>query len=321
MKVYIENSDKNSNELGGKSLFCNRLAKSLRKKGVHVFSDSKIKVDVSLNVIRINHNNSKIKLLRLDGIWHDTGKNFKEKNLAIKINLQKANGVIYQSYFSEQMGNKYLGKASCPVKVICNGSDPSFYEDIKPIRIKKIIIMAISKWRPHKRLRDIIESFLLAEIKNSILVIAGDTLRSELTEKEIYKYKQNNKIKFLGHVDQKILASYLKAASASIHLCWFDSCPNSVIESIVAGIPVICNNVGGTWEIVGAAGGYVLPLDDPYDMNPVDLYHPPEINRGRIAAALIDCIRKKPKMINKNVLIDNIADQYLKFMKELLCQI
>lgn len=318
MKVYIENSDKNPNELGGKSLFCNRLAKALHTKGVQIFSDPKIKVDVSLNVIRINHSKSKVKLLRLDGIWHDTGKNFREKNLSIKRNLQKADGVVYQSCFSEKMGEKYLGKAICPVKVISNGSDSSFYENIDPIKTNKKIIMAVSKWRPHKRLRDIIESFLLAEVEDGLLVVAGNLLRSELTEKEIYDYKNNTKIKFIDHVSQKVLASYFKKASASIHLCWFDSCPNSVVESIIAGVPVICNNVGGTWEIVGPAGGYVLPLDNPYDMNPVDLYHPPKINRGRVAAALRDCIKKQPPVKKEHVLISTIADQYLQFMKELL---
>ena len=318
MKVYIENCDKNPNELGGKSLFCNRLAKALRSKGVQIFADPNVEVDVSLNVIRIKHDKSKIKLLRLDGVWHDTAKYFKHKNLAIKMNLQKADGVVYQSYFSEQMGNKYLGKAKCRVRVIANGIDPDFYKDIEPIKTKKKIVMAVSKWRPHKRIRDTIESFLLAEIKNSLLVVAGDLLRSELTEREIHKYKQNNKIKFLGHVSQSVLASYFKAASVSIHLCWFDSCPNSVIEAIITGTPVICNNVGGTWEIVEPAGGYILPLDNPYDMDPVDLYHPPEINRGRIAAALNDCIRKPPCIKNDHVLINTIADKYLQFMKELL---
>ena len=128
----------------------------------------------------------------------------------------------------------------------------------------------------------------------------------------------NPSIKFLGHVPQDVLASYLKTSIASIHLCWFDSCPNSVIESIIAGVPVISNNVGGTWEIVGPSGGYVCDVDSPYDMSPVDLYNPPQINRGRIAAALRDCVKKQPSVKKDRVLINNIADQYLQFMKELL---
>ena len=40
---------------------------------------------------------------------------------------------------------------------------------------------------PHKRLRDTIESFLLADIKNGSLVVACDLLRSGLDGKEIDK--------------------------------------------------------------------------------------------------------------------------------------
>ncbi len=318
MKVFIENSNNLPNLLGGKSLFCNRLAKALRDKNVQVFSDPSIDVDISLNVIRIKHEKSRIKLLRLDGIWHDTGKDFKRKNLSIRQNLQRADGVVYQSYFSESMGNKYLGKASCPIKVISNGSDPLFYENIKPIKTSKKLVMAVSKWRPHKRIRDIIESFLLADIPNSQLIVAGDLIRSELTNSEILSYVHSPRLKFIGHVSQEVLASYFKAAAASIHLCWFDSCPNSVVESITAEVPVISNNVGGTWELVGPSGGYVCNLDSPYDLNPVDLYHPPAINRQKVADTLIQCLKEKPTIDNKYVRIDNIADQYLKFMKELL---
>lgn len=319
MKVWIENSDKNSNQLKGKALFCNRLGTALKKKGVEVIADPSVKTDISINVIRLKHHNSKIRILRLDGVWHDTAKKFKEKNKNIAQSLHRANGVVYQSHFSRRMGDRYLGEAKVPTVVIPNGSDAYYYEKIKPAKLRqKNIVIAFSKWRPHKRLRDIIMSFMLADIQDGILIIAGDLSRSGLSKIEIESYTKHPSIHYVGNLPQKKLASFLIAAKASIHLCWFDSCPNSVVEAIVAGVPVVCNNVGGTWELVMPSGGYICAIDTPYDMRPVDLYRPPKIDKGKVAEQLIKCIKEEPKVNKEHVLIENIANQYLKFMMELI---
>lgn len=319
MKVWIENADTNPNVLKGKSLFCHRLAHCLRSRGVFVTDNPDTKADVSLNVIRIKHKNSKIKILRLDGVWHDTAKDFVQKNKTITDSLKRANGVIYQSNFSRQMCNRYLGEPKCRSAVIYNGSSPDYYEQISPVKFEcSNPVMAFSKWRPHKRLRDIIHSFLLANLSDSKLLIAGDLERSGLNPKEAHELVAMPQIEYLGMIPQPVLAPLLKGCVASIHLCWFDACPNSVVEAICAGVPVVCNNVGGTHEIVGPSGGYVCNVDSPYDLNPVDLYKPPKIDRQIVAAALRRCVKEKPKITNSHVHIQNTANMYLNFMRSLL---
>jgi len=319
MKVWIENSEQDFNVLKGKSLFCWRLAAAMRKKGIFVTGNPNIKVDVSLNVIRLKHFNSKVRVLRLDGVWHNTAQDYIKKNEALSESLHHAHGVIYQSQFSRNMCDKYLGTPKCPTKVIHNGADPEFYKRIQgTVWDCKYPVLAFSKWRPHKRLRDIINSFLIADIKDSKLYIAGLLDKCGMSQKECHSYIQMPQIEYCGMLPQNILATLLKGSFASIHLCWFDACPNSVVETICAGVPVICNNVGGTWEIVLPSGGYVCNVDSPYDMSPVDLYHPPKIDRNKIAGALIKCIKEKPKIKNNHVNINNIADDYIKFFGSLL---
>ncbi|MFX0140287.1 MAG: glycosyltransferase family 4 protein [Candidatus Hodarchaeota archaeon] len=317
MKIFIENSDKNINELKGKSLFCARLANEFRLNGIKVTGNLESKTDISLNVIKLKHKKSAKKILRLDNVWHDTAKQWEQKNRNIQESLKKADGVIYQSEFARTMCNKFLGEPDCPSIVIFNGSDPNYYKNITPIKEPyEHIFLAFSKWRPHKRLRDIIESFLLAEIPNSILIVAGHLDRSGIDKKDALKYFSKFNTRWIGMVEHSILASYLKIARASIHICWFDACPNSVVEAIVAGVPVITNNTGGTFEIVGPSGGYILYLDEPYDYKPVDLYNPPPINRNKIAEALWDCIEDPPVIDCEHVDIKNIAKQYLDFMEK-----
>ena len=318
MKIWIEKADVSPIILGGKSLFMRRLADEFRKRyDISVVSEGK--ADISLNVIGIKHNQSKKKILRLDGVWHDTRKLWRRKNKALKNSMNQADGVIYQSNFARRMCDIFLGEPKCPTKVIFNGSDPTVYDNVKSeCFFNKPVFLACSKWRPHKRLRDIIESFLLANISNSALIVVGDIANSGISKKEMSNYVYHHNIFYHGKVHQNVLISILKSVTASIHLCWFDACPNSVVEAIVAGVPVICNNTGGTWEIVGPSGGIICTVDEPYNFKPVDLYNPPSINRDCIADALIRCSEDQIQITRDHVLIKNIADQYLSFIESLL---
>jgi len=318
MKVWIETANTPYNLISGKALFMRRLADELRQRKVNVVSSGK--TDVSLNVISIKHWHSTYKIVRFDGVWHDTARNWRQKNRGMRDAIKHADGVIYQSNFARRMCNKYLGEPKCPSRVIFNGSLPSVYDEVKPASFQhKHVFIAFSKWRPHKRLRDIIESFLIANgVIKCMLIVAGDGSRSGIPAGEASNYFAHRDIEYVGSLPQNLLMPILKAATASIHLCWFDACPNSVVEALCAGVPVICNNVGGTWEIVGPSGaGEVLAIDEPYDCEPVDLYHPPAIDRHMVADAMIRLAsaKERPVVRNDHVNIANVATEYLRFME------
>ena len=169
MRLWIETCDTPMNELSGKGLFCRRLAGVLRKMGIHVTADRKEKTDFALCLIRLTTVNADKKILRLDGVWHDTGKDWCRKNFPMRESLYKADGVIYQSEFARNMADRYLGEASCPTTVIPNGGDPDIYAKTKWERDYAHLFLAFSKWRPHKRLREIIRAFLAAQIPDSKL--------------------------------------------------------------------------------------------------------------------------------------------------------
>jgi glycosyltransferase involved in cell wall biosynthesis len=317
MKIWIEKADAIINEIGGKALFTRRLATEFRRRGYEVVSEGD--ADVSLNVIRIKHRHSKYKILRLDGVWHDTGKDWKAKNKGMRQSVKEADGVIYQSCFARRMCHEYLGHPKCPERVIFNGSDLKVWDSINPTHFQSAYnFIAFSKWRPHKRMRDIIESFIMADIEGSHLIIVGDGAKSGISKEDADAYFARPNIDYLGQLPQKWLMPLVKGATASIHLCWFDACPNSVVEAICAKTPVICNNTGGTWEIVGPSGGIIVPIDKPYDLKPVDLYHPPEIKRGLVAAAMREVAAVKPEVKREHVNIVNIAEQYLEFMTRIV---
>ena len=304
------------NPTTGKGFFCARLAKKFRQNGLEVISNPEKKHDITLNIVKVKGSKGKINVTRLDGVYFNTAEDYKKRNDTIKKNLHKSDAIIYQSKFGLKMCNQYLGKFKGPKTIILNGADPDFYSHIKPIQSDyKYGFIAISRWRPHKRLNDIIESFLLADINNSCLYIAGSINRSGLPPKKTKKLPK--RIIFLGSLSQKVLAAHLLSCKASIHLCWIDCCPNSVVEAIAAEIPVISNNVGGTRELVEPSGGIVCNIDAPFHMKPCKLYSPPKINRNIIAEAMIKTTQEKLTIKNKHIQINQIATQYLNFFRSL----
>lgn len=330
MKVYIPNSLIPDNYLKGKSLFCNKLGWALKDLGVDITNDDNQQVDIALNVIRLSDKcikNAKINVLRLNGVYHNTDQDYTAKNAGIKRSFEQCDAVIYQSLHSQRLCDKFLGTPNNKrFTVIYNGS-----QDVRPInnfggptisRARKHVAITFSKWRPHKRLRDILESFLLAKVKDSILYIAGDTAKSGLSSDEQVKYMSNSRLLFLGPLNRQDMHAYLKISDVSIHLCWFDACPNSVVEALCLGVPVISNNVGGTHELLHRCNlrHLICNIDQPYDYKPVDLYNPPTIDRG-IVASQIRCVfgNKSYCEVNSQSLhISNVAKEYKRFFESLL---
>jgi len=318
MKIYIPYSKTDPENLSGKSLFCFRLASAIRKKGLDVTEDKNKKVDVSINMIRISHENSRKKILRLNGICHDSQKDYNKKNNPIKHSLKLADGVVYQSKHSKKLCDAFLGNTDKPFSIIYNGTESFCSKNIKtPKRLEgKSVAFAFSKWRPHKRLIDIIKSFLCAKIENGALVVAGDLSKDVASKNN--SLMQHPDVFYVGKLSQSEIQSYLQIAKCTIHLCWFDACPNSVVESIMSGTPVVSNNVGGTPELVRLGGGVVCEIDHPYSYTPINLYHPPKINHSIVAKAINYCMKNKIKTNKAPFLIDNVADQYIEFITKIL---
>lgn len=314
MKIYIPES---GSLRGGKDFFFDRLSQALRGLGENVMRNPSKPHDISLQSVFIKKTNAKRHVLRLDGVHHNIDTDYKKVNQSIIVKgVSKADAIVYQSQFSKTICEKYLGVFEGKTSIISNGAH------LKPQREtpKNSIVFTASRWRPHKRLVDIIESFLLADIYDSLLYIAGDLKDSGIKAPKIKEYSQNSKIVFLGAVSQEIMEVFFGKANVFMHLCWFDNCPNGVVEALSYGIPVITNNVGGTCEIVKPSGGIVLPLDKTYDFEPCHLYKPPKIDQCLVAAILKRCLKPdfRFEIHNEHIDIRNIAKQYRNFFVEVL---
>jgi len=316
MKIFLPYKEEPKT---GKGLFIKRLHDEFIKMGIRVILKPSEKSDIALHVTKMKYKtNSKKNIVRFNGVYHDKKIDYKYFNSQIRTHADKADALIFQSKFGQQMFEKYIGKyKNKPRTVIFNGSTTQ--DNAKTIQSKfKYNFLAFSRWRPHKRLKTIVKSFLLADIPDSCLWIAGDTINSGMDRNKMKKIFSENNINRLGEIKQSKISRYLKLCDAVIHICWVDVCPNSVVESICSGKTVICNNVGGTQEIVMPSGGIVCDIDEPYDLKPVDLYNPPKIDVNIVANAMKESIKQKNDICLDHVEIGNIAKQYMAFFEKIL---
>lgn len=245
-----------------------RIIPYLNKNGYNL-TEKNNGCDRHLAFVRFGINTKIPKILRLDGIYYDSDTPFQNRNSAISSSHSIADGIIYQSEYSKRLCEALLSKRKKSTKtyVIYNGIEPNWCGN--PVEHDGVNIVVTSKWRRHKRLKETIELFLEFNkiVPNSKLHIFG-----RLHDNKEVKHPN---IKYYGQVDRNKFIDIFRIGDMAIHLSKRDSCPNSVVEYISAGIPVITtNNCGGSTEMCKITNGCIIvDGDGSYDdLSPVPHY-------------------------------------------------
>ena len=209
--------------------------------------------DIHLAFVRFSCNSNVPRIVRIDGIYYDTDINYNNRNSGISMSHSSAKGIIYQSDFSRMMCERYLSprKKDTIYSIIHNGIDPMWCGE--SVEHKAFNIVVSAKWRRHKRLLETINIFLKFNkiIPNSNLLILGKLHDN----KEI----KHSNIKYFGHLDYIQMKDVFKYSDVSMHLSKKDSCPNTVVETIGAGIPTITtNSCGGAVEMCKLTEGCII---------------------------------------------------------------
>lgn len=291
----------------GKGYFLQGLVAELQKLKVGIVFDRSEPHDVVFENVRLKTKTRLPIIVRFDGVYHDIETDWRRKNEGMAEAAQRSTKIICQSRFGKEMVVKFLDGDPQKITIINNGSDPDAPVTI-PEQTHAHNFIAVAVWRPHKRLKETIEGFLEASVPDSVLRIFGKLGRG--MDDSILRYA-SKRVLFMDHfTDRSRLLGYMRSATAMIHLCWFDCCPNSVVEAINQRCPVICGNEGGTRELVYPSNGIVLEIDQPYNFQPVNLYHPPAIAISKVAAACSAVAKKRPEILNEHVNIATVAWRY-----------
>ena len=310
----------------GKGKFVQRLIRAWERMGIVVTQDTDAKVDIDMQISKWNYKpkNARRTVIRRGPCHYDTNMDYKGHNKEDRADLKQCDGIVFQSDFAMKLHESFIGvdKPSC---VIFNGADD--YTDVKPwvSEYKYNFYAGTREWFWEKRLKGIIDSFIVANIPNSKLWIAGqiwDTPRRfPPYQKEFPKKYKGLPIEFVGQLDDHKIARMYKMCIAFLHACYIDVCPNAVAEALAANRPVLCTNVGGQKELVERTNkSWCLNIDPEYNFKPCDRRNLPKLNKEKYAEGIrMMCDQKwLPEYDVSHVAIESIAKQYLEFFERIL---
>lgn len=251
-------------------------------------------------------------VVRLDGVYYDVKR--LRMNDSIRSTIRKMDGVIYQSKWCKTFVETMLKvRPKCSV-VIYNGADQSKFRKAKSEGHDfDKVFLACAHWRVNKRLKSIIRSFLQAREEsdqNLGLFVVGEADHREISEA----------IRYYGVVRDDKLYGIYKSSDYMCHICHLDACPNAVVEGLSAGLPVLCNNIGGTPEIV-QKDGIALELDKPFNFKAIKsmgVVGPKSVDKALLTQGMLDMTQKEWVVSRPDLDISVSARNYYEFFKYLL---
>ncbi len=301
--------DLEKSDTSGKHKFMSRLRNELIKYDYKEVSPEE-ESDIHLYTRKYSKN-AKYNIYRIDGICvneslNDDKKDCKSLNLNISDKIYCSSGVVFQNIFCKKAVDKIIKETYSNYTCIVNGADPEEF-NVDPLKRDNPYFMALCKWRPHKRLKEIVEGFLRSDIKDTDLLIYGDA----------DYIIDHPRVVYMGWKKQNELSAAINGSIATVHLAWLDWCPNSVVESVVAGKQVIYTNSGGTKYIVKDRGHIVNDSSWKYEFH--DLYNPPSIDMDEVANAYIKAKNEPIKNFKSDDLhISTVALQYYNFFEKII---
>lgn len=308
MKIFFDS--------GKKHVMIQRMEPVWNEMG-HFLSDSPKGCDVQLSMIRIEQHSALPIVVRLDGVYYDLATTYMDRNIRISASHSMADGIVYQSAYGKGLCEYYLEpkKPKAVSRVIFNGIKKS---KVKRRKHKGMNIVVASVWRRHKRLKEIIEVFLLfASARRDVyLYILGD-----LCDNVVVK---DPRIFYYGTVKYSKMKDIYEIADLHIHLSKRDNCPNTVIEAIGAGIPVLTTNLcGGAAEVCDTYVDGKVVVEGENSFFPVYNYEEawnvlPRRTRAAMLEAMYNIQYTKTGFgVLPDILdIRNVAREYIEIMEE-----
>ena len=193
--------------------------------------------------------------------------NFIYHNYKNFFKIALSNHVVYQSYFSLNLHQRYFPNKKCTV--ILNGCNYCGVErKLKENKNEIINIVTIyDEWRPSKRMEDVVRFIIWFNNSRrpANLILLGYTGNIPSTSNDALKNQIENSsfIKILPRYEEidGLHKDALLASDCFLTFSFRDACPNVVIEGMAHGLPVIGLKSGGIPEIVGDAG-CLIPFND-----------------------------------------------------------
>lgn len=197
---------------------------------------------------------------------------WKAQNARMAEAYHRADHVFWQSDFCRCCADEFLGPRDGPGEVLFNAVDTARFSPGAPrLRSGLFTFLLTGKIQGHLayRLEDSIAGLARARASGTEcrLLIAGildepatAAARAAATRCGVEAY-----VFFQGPYTQDTAPELYRSADAYIMTKHADPCPNTVIEAMSCGLPVVYVSSGGVPELVGGEAGAGVPAGDDWE--------------------------------------------------------
>jgi glycosyltransferase involved in cell wall biosynthesis len=282
--------------VGGMVSFRDKLINGLEQRGIGVSYDIKDKPYAAVLVIGGTRNLSGLwhakrrgvrVVQRLDGMnwihrkrrtgWRHYARAEYGNIILSMIRSRLADTIVYQSEFSHKWWERIYGISRRPWHIVYNGVDLQHYSPTgvgkKPDDHIRILLVegAISggyEWGLETAIQ-VAERINKPDKQQVELMVVGrvaESLQREWSKKAVIP------INFTGLVPQEKIAELDRSAHVLYAADLNAACPNSVIEAMACGLPVVAFDTGALSELVKENAGRLVPYGgDPWKLDHPDI--------------------------------------------------
>ena len=192
---------------------------------------------------------------------------FQENNHGLSISLQKMirNWSINKSNLiitpSQHLKN-FIDKIGFDKNIFVINNGVNIEQHNKVVLENNIIqLLVVSRLVSQKNIDSIIKAVKVMENENIILNIVGDGSEINNLKLLVKKYELDEKINFIGKIENTKLNEYLKNADIFIQASNYEGLPHSILEAMNFEIPILSTDVGGCSVLLNKGErGYIIPM-------------------------------------------------------------
>jgi glycosyltransferase involved in cell wall biosynthesis len=233
------------------------------------------------------------------------------------IRSRLADRIVYQSEFSRQWWERVYGTTQVPWQVVFNGVDLDRFSPegpgIPPEDHARILLVEGS-FRGGYEIEletavHLAEHLKIAHSLDVEIMIVG---KVDITLQQEWKQKTKIRMSFTEKVSHERIPEIDRSAHVLFAAALDAACPNSTIEAMACGLPVVAFDTGALPELIqGDAGRVVLYGGDPWKLDTPDI--------EGLAQATVDVLGNQPhfrvgarKRAEEAFGLDHMVEGYLK---------
>lgn len=183
----------------------------------------------------------------------------------VKFSMQRAARLIVPSAFLQDV----FGRFGMPASIVPNIIDLARFQPRDARNSDEAHLVVTRNMETIYDNATALRAFQIVQAQCPVahLTIAGSGPEEQLLRQLAQELGLGDKVRFAGRLDRDAMAALYRSADIMLNPSLADNMPNSVLEALASGVPVVTTNVGGVPYIVqDGITALMVPPADPHAM-------------------------------------------------------